>query len=48
MNKVSLIIPYYNGQQFLADLLESIAFQSHTDTEVIIINDSSSSESLFS
>ncbi|MFC6382310.1 glycosyltransferase family 2 protein [Psychrobacter glacincola] len=39
--KVSIIIPVYNGEQFLERCLESISSQSYKDIEIIIINDGS-------
>lgn len=39
--KVSIIVPIYNNEHYLADTLESIRVQSFTDFEVIVINDGS-------
>ena len=39
--KVSLILPVYNGEQFLATALDSILAQTMTDFEVIAVNDAS-------
>ncbi len=44
--KVSIIIPHYNGEQYLKRLLPSIANQTFNDYEVIIIDDSSPDESV--
>ncbi|MEJ2610155.1 MAG: glycosyltransferase [Candidatus Thiodiazotropha sp.] len=38
---VSLILPVYNGEEFLAPCLESIVKQTYKNIEVIIINDGS-------
>ena len=40
-SKVSIIIPNYNGREFLKRLLSSIAKQTYVDFEVIIIDDAS-------
>jgi len=45
-NKVSVIIPSYNGKEHLKRLLPSIANQTFNDYEVIIIDDSSPDESV--
>ncbi|MCR4702121.1 MAG: glycosyltransferase [Saccharofermentans sp.] len=39
--KVSLIIPVYNGEKFLARCLDSIVSQTYANIEIIIINDGS-------
>jgi glycosyltransferase involved in cell wall biosynthesis len=41
---VSVIIPTYNHAQFVRETLESIFAQTYTNTEVIVINDSSVDE----
>lgn len=42
MNKlVSIIIPVYNGENFIADCLNSILEQTYHDYEIIVINDGS-------
>ena len=40
--KVSVILPAYNAEQFLADLLDSVVGQTMNNFEVIAINDGSS------
>lgn len=40
-NKVSIIIPAYNVEKYLAECLDSAIGQSHQDKEIIIINDGS-------
>jgi GT2 family glycosyltransferase len=45
-SKVSIIIPNYNGKEFLKRLLPSIANQTFDDYEVIIIDDSSPDRSV--
>lgn len=41
---VSIVVPVYNGYEFLTDCLQSLLDQSFTDTEIIIVNDGSSDE----
>ena len=38
---ISLVLPVYNGERFLADALESILAQSFTDFELIAVDDCS-------
>jgi len=44
--KVSVIIPVYNAQQYLAETLESVLTQTITPLEVICIDDGSTDKSL--
>ncbi|MEZ7500927.1 glycosyltransferase [Psychrobacter sp. Arc29] len=39
--KVSIIVPVYNGEQFLKRCLDSISSQSYENIEIVIINDGS-------
>jgi len=39
--KISIIIPYYNGEKYIRETLESVYRQTHQDFEVIIVNDGS-------
>lgn len=41
MSKVSVIIPTYNRFTFLKNAIQSVKDQTHTNTEIIIINDGS-------
>ena len=41
MAKVSVIIPAYNSERFIAETLESLVNQTLKDIEVIIVNDGS-------
>lgn len=43
---VSIIIPCHNGEQFVAEAIESALGQTHPDTEVIVIDDGSTDGSL--
>jgi glycosyltransferase involved in cell wall biosynthesis len=45
MPLVSIIMPVYNGERFLAEAIDSILNQSFTDFELIIINDGSKDNS---
>ena len=42
MHKVSIILPTYNGERYIAKAIESIICQSYENWELIIINDCSS------
>lgn len=42
MPKVSIVLPVYNGEQYLGQSLESIVGQSFEDWELIIVDDCSS------
>lgn len=44
--KVSIILPVYNGSQFLAESIESCIKQTYTNWELIIVNDCSTDNSL--
>ena len=44
--KVSVVIPVYNGQAFVADAIQSALAQSHTNMEIIAVNDGSPDGSL--
>ena len=44
--KVSVIIPVYNSEKFLNESLESVIHQTHSDVEIIAINDGSTDNSL--
>lgn len=44
--KASIIIPLYNQAEFVAKAIESALKQTHLDTEVVVVNDGSTDESL--
>ena len=44
--RVSIIIPVYNGERYLQQTLESVFAQTHTDYEVIVIDDGSTDNTL--
>jgi len=44
--KISVILPVYNGEDYLAEAINSILAQTFTDFELIIIDDGSSDDSL--
>lgn len=44
--KLSIVIPCWNGAQYLSDLLDSIIEQSYKDWQVIIVDDQSTDNSL--
>lgn len=46
MQKISIIIPVYNSEEFLAECLDSILSQSYQEFEIILINDGSKDNSL--
>ena len=41
---VSIIIPVYNGEQYLAEAIDSVLAQTLTDLELVVINDGSSDQ----
>lgn len=43
---VSVVLPVYNGGEFLTEAIESVLTQSHIDFELIIIDDGSTDRSL--
>lgn len=46
MPEISVIVPVYNGEQYLKECLDSILAQTISDIEIICINDGSSDNSL--
>ena len=43
---LSIIIPMYNVEQYLADCLDSLIIKEHSDWEIIIVNDGSIDNSM--
>ena len=43
--RVSVIVPVYQGDRFLAEAIESVLNQSYTNYEIIVINDGSTDNS---
>lgn len=46
METISIIVPIYNVEKYLANCLESLLAQTHTELEVILVNDGSKDHSL--
>jgi glycosyltransferase involved in cell wall biosynthesis len=40
-SKVSIIVPFYNREKFLAETIESILAQTHSNWELMLVNDGS-------
>ena len=40
-NKISVIIPVYKVEEFLDDCVRSVIAQTHTNTEIILVDDGS-------
>jgi len=46
MTLVSVVIPSYNHERYIRQAVESVLFQSHSDLELIVVDDGSSDRSL--
>lgn len=42
---VSVIVPYFNCEKYIAETIESVEKQTYTNVEIIVVNDGSSAES---
>ena len=43
--KISVIIPVYNGEKYIAQCLENMIFQTYKELEIIVVNDGSTDNS---
>lgn len=46
MNRVSIVIPVYNGEKYIQETLESVLGQTYADREVIVVDDGSTDGTL--
>lgn len=46
MSKISIVIPVFNAERFIADMLGSVKNQTYQDFECVIVNDGSTDNSL--
>ena len=44
--RISVVVPFYNNEDLLGDCLQSIAAQTFTDLEVVMVDDGSSDGSV--
>ena len=42
---ISIIVPVYNTEKYLAECLDSLVSQTYLDIEIILVNDGSSDNS---
>ena len=45
MDKISIIVPIYNAEEYLENCLNSILEQTYTDLEIILVDDGSKDNS---
>ena len=45
MSPVSVIVPVHDGERFLHEALAAIVYQTHSDIELILVDDSSDDDS---
>lgn len=46
MNKISVIIPVYNNEEYIEKCIRSVMNQTYTNLEIIVVNDGSTDKSL--
>ena len=46
MKKVSIVVPLYNGEKYIASTLKTLVGQTYQDIEIIVVNDASTDDSL--
>ncbi|MCI9430645.1 MAG: glycosyltransferase family 2 protein, partial [Lachnospiraceae bacterium] len=46
MNKISVIIPMYNSQDYIGQCLRSVISQTYRNLEVLVIDDGSTDKSV--
>ena len=46
MNRISVILPVYNGEKFIVKAIDSVLSQTFTDFELIVVNDGSTDSTL--
>ena len=46
MAKISVIVPIYNAEKYLAECIDSLIHQKHRDLQILLINDGSTDNSL--
>lgn len=46
MNKILVLLPFYNSEKFLANSINSILNQTHTNLKLVLIDDASTDSSL--
>lgn len=46
MPRISVVVPIYNGEQYLKRCVDSVLEQTYKDIEVLLVNDGSTDDSL--
>lgn len=44
--KISIIVPVFHTEQYLAECLQSILYQTHSNLEIIVVDDGSGGNAL--
>ena len=47
MDKISVIVPVYNVENYLSQCLDSILAQTYKDIEIVMVNDGSTDHSKY-